>query len=68
MLEIGKKRKNRVWNIMIHGGCSWFGSGVVFDLGLEKGSGEGKMIRSRERRTRKKLECLKLEFHADFST
>jgi len=49
-------------------GLFWFGFGVVFDLGLEKGSREGRMTGPGERRTRKKLECLKLEFHADFST
>ena len=66
MLEKGKKRKSKVWNIMIHGGWFWFGSRVVFYLGLEKGSREGRMIGSGERRTRKKLEYLKLEFHQEF--
>ena len=44
MLEKGKKRKNGVWNIMVHGGWFWFGSRVVFYLGLEKASGEGRTI------------------------
>ena len=53
-------------------GCFLFGSGVVFYLGLEKGSGEGRTMEGQgeheKGRTRKKLECLKLEFHVDFKS